>query len=191
MKIGITGSSGLAKTLAGVLRIDAGHDVKDFRIEDITSNDVRFWGFEKLDVIVNFAHDDFEQTRILEIAHRAWKDDKSKYIINISSRASQSNISKGYLYASAKASLNHLTSNLTYNSDKLYRICTINLGLLNSGDLPSLTHKEVAEVIKYLVALPEHLEIPEITIQHSANYQEVQHDKQLLKEIAAMSDKLI
>ena len=147
MKVAITGSSGLAKNIKDTLEASPhqGDTIKVStpRIEDITMNDVRWWGFDydnsnHVDVLINFAHKDFDQTRILDIAHRAWKSDDSKFIINISSRAAQPNISKGYMYATQKASLNHLSNNLTYNSDKQYKMTTINLGLLNH-DLPSLS----------------------------------------------------
>ena len=184
MKVIITGSSKLAKALAGALALE--HRVKTTRIEDITMNGANFWGFDydnpnHADILINNAHKDFDQTNILDIAYRAWKKDSKKYIINISSRAHQPNISKGYLYAAQKASLNHLTNNLTYNSDKQCRISTINLGLLNH-ELPSLSYDEVAHIVKYLIDLPTHIEVPEITVQNSANYQDVQDDKIAIKE---------
>ena len=93
------------------------------------------------------------------------------------------------MYATQKASLNFLTDTLVYNSDKLCRITTINLGLLNHDDLPSLTHKEVADAVEFLIDMPRHIEIPEITIQHSTNYQEVQSDKETLKEMEWYTNK--
>tara|TARA_B100001564_G_scaffold180858_1_gene151903 strand:+ start:899 stop:1477 length:579 start_codon:yes stop_codon:yes gene_type:complete len=191
MKIAITGSTGLAAAIAGALQ---DHKISTPRIDDIIMNGTNFWGFDydnsnHVDVLINHAHRDFDQTKILDIAYRSWKNDKSKYIINISSRAHQPNISKGHMYAAQKASLNHLTNNLVYNSDKLCRITTINLGLLNHDDLPSLTHKEVADAVEFLIDMPRHIEIPEITIQHSTNYQEVQSDKETLKEMEWYTNK--
>lgn len=185
MKIAITGTTGLAAAIAGALQ---DHKISTPRIDDIIMNGTNFWGFDydnsnHVDVLINHAHREFDQTKILDIAYRSWKNDKSKYIINISSRASKPNISKGYMYATQKASLNFLTDTLVYNSDKLCRITTINLGLLNHDDLPSLTHKEVADAVEFLIDMPRHIEIPEITIQHSTNYQEVQSDKETLKEM--------
>jgi len=181
MRIIITGTTGLAKAIAGALASD--HSVKTTRIEDITMNDTTWWGFDQNDVLINHAHMDFDQTKILEIAYRAWKKDSGKLIVNISSRASQPNISKGYLYASQKASLNHLSNNLTYNSDKQCRISTINLGLLNHEDLPCLSYEDVAIIIKSIIEMPHDIEVPEITVQNSANYSEVQSDKETLKDI--------
>ena len=192
MKVAITGSSGLAKNIKDTLEASPyqGDTIKVStpRIDDILMNDVNWWGFDydnpnHIDVLINFAHRDFDQTKILEITHRAWKNDNTKQIINFSSRASQPNISKGHLYGSQKSSLNHLSNNLTYNSDKRYKLTTLNLGLLNHQDLPSLTWQNVSGLVFMLITSYPDIEIPEVTIQSFANYQEVQSDKESLKEI--------
>ena len=192
MKVAITGSSGLAKNIKDTLEASPyqGDTIKVStpRIDDILMNDVNWWGFDydnpnHIDVLINFAHRDFDQTKILEIAHRAWQNDSKKQIINFSSRASQPNISKGHMYASQKSSLNHLSNNLTYNSDKKYKLTTLNLGLLNHQDLPSLTWQNVSGLVFMLITSYHDIEIPEVTIQSFANYQEVQSDKESLKEI--------
>ena len=182
MKIAITGTTGLAAAIAGALQ---DHEIKTPRVEDITMNGVHWFGFDydnpnHVDVLINHAHRGFRQTEILMHAYEAWKHDSSKYIINISSRAAQPNISKGYMYATQKASLNFLTNTLVYNSDKKCRITTINLGLLNNEDLPSVSHDEVADVISWLINMAEktELEVPEITLQHQENYLDVQSDKE-------------
>jgi hypothetical protein len=181
MKVAITGTSGLAKnikdTLEGTSYDGSWIEVLTPRIEDIVHNDTNWYGFNQVDVLINFAHKNFDQTKILDIAHRIWKHDDSKFIINISSRASQPNISKGYLYASQKASLNHLSNNLTYNSDKKYKLTTINLGLLNHDELPSLSWPDVSGLIFRLITNYPTIEMPEITVQSFANYQEVQSEK--------------
>ena len=73
MKIAITGSSGLAKTIKDTLEATPfqGNENIVFtpRIEDITMNGMSWWGWGNVDVLINFAHDDFEQTRILQYAH--------------------------------------------------------------------------------------------------------------------------
>ena len=187
MKVAITGSSGLAKNIKDTLEATPYRgdtiEVSTPRIEDILMNDTRWWGFEQVDVLINFAHQDFDQTKILEITHRAWKNDSTKQIINFSSRASQPNISKGHMYASQKSSLNHLSNNLTYNSDRKYKCTTLNLGLLNHQDLPSLSWQSVSGLVFMLITSYPEIEIPEVTIQAFANYQEVQSDKESLKDI--------
>ena len=117
MRVAITGSSGLAKTIKDVFEATphAGKtfEVTPIRCEDITSNRTNCWifnGHTPCDVLLNFAHQD--QAEILSIAHEAWLNEGSKMIINFSSRAGHPNISKGYKYASEKAQLNHLANNL-------------------------------------------------------------------------------
>ena len=115
-------------------------------------------------------------------AFKNYRYDDSKTIINISSRAVQPNISKGYLYAAQKSSLRHLSNNLTYNSDKRCKVSTVHLGLLEHDELPSLDYVEVLGFIKMIAFRTDNIDIPEITIQQKANYQEVQNEKQTLKE---------
>ena len=188
MRIAITGSSGLAKTIKDTLEatphIGNTFRVDPIRCEDITMNGKNCWifsGYQPADVLINLAHQD--QSEILSIAHEAWEGEKTKYIINISSRASQPNISKGYMYASEKAQLNHLANNLQYNSKKRYKMTTINLGLLNDENLPSVKHQDVAGLIyKLITSYPEY-EIADVTLQAHANYQSVQSDKETLRDM--------
>ena len=177
MRVAITGSTGLAKTIIDTLEATPYNgkqiEVMSERMENITVNGSTWWGWEQYDVLINFAYDDFEQTKILELAHNAWKDDNSKYIINFSSRAAQPNISKGYLYSAAKASLNHLANNYQYNSDKKYKMTTLNLGLLNSP-LPSVSRTEIAGLVHKLITSFPELEIADMTLQAHHNYSDVQ-----------------
>ena len=188
MRVAITGSSGLAKiikdTLEATPNIGNTFRVDPIRCEDITMNGRNCWvfgGYEPADVLINLAHED--QAKILSIAHEAWEGEKTKYIINISSRASQPNISKGYMYASEKAQLNHLANNLQYNSKKRYKMTTINLGLLNDENLPSVKHQDVAGLIYKLITSYPDYEIADVTLQAHANYQSVQSDKETLRDM--------
>ena len=188
MRIAITGTSGLAKIIKGTLESTPHQgrtfEVTPIRVEDITMNGENCWiynGHTPCDVLINLAHQD--QAKILGITHRAWEGEKTKYIINISSRAAQPNISKGYEYASEKAQLNHLANNLSYNSKKRYKMTTINLGLLNDENLPSVKHQDVAGLIfKLITSYPEY-EITDVTLQAHANYQSVQSDKETLRDM--------
>jgi len=188
MRIAITGSSGLAeiikRTLEATPHIGNTFRVDPIRCEDITMNGRNCWvfsGYQPADVLINLAHED--QAKILSIAHEAWEGEKTKYIINISSRASQPNISKGYMYASEKAQLNHLANNLQYNSKKRYKMTTINLGLLNDENLPSVKHQDVAGLIYKLITSYPDYEIADVTLQAHANYQSVQSDKETLRDM--------
>ena len=188
MRVAITGTSGLAKTIKDTLEATPFRgqtiEVSPIRCEDITANKENCWiyrGHRPCDVLINLAHQD--QAKILGISHRAWQGEKTKYIINISSRAAQPNISKGYEYASEKAQLNHLANNLTYNSDKRYKMTTINLGLLNHEDLPSVKHQDVAGLIHKLITSYPDYEIVDVTLQAHANYKSVQSEKEMLKDM--------
>ena len=188
MRIAIRGTSSLAKIIKGTLESTPHQgrtfEVTPIRVEDITMNGENCWiynGHTPCDVLINLAHQD--QAKILGITHRAWEGEKTKYIINISSRAAQPNISKGYEYASEKAQLNHLANNLSYNSKKRYKMTTINLGLLNDENLPSVKHQDVAGLIyKLITAYPEY-EITDVTLQAHANYQSVQSDKESIRDM--------
>tara|TARA_Y100000310_G_scaffold124299_1_gene123038 strand:- start:694 stop:1134 length:441 start_codon:yes stop_codon:yes gene_type:complete len=127
------------------------------------------------DIFINCEHNGSQQIELFERFFNVWKKDKDKYIINISSRAAQPNISKGFMYAAEKAALNHYTNNTVYNSDKLCRVTTLNLGLMSHKTLPSISYLDVLKTINWLIE--SHMEIPEITIQHRANYRKVQDDK--------------
>lgn len=174
-RVAITGSTGLAAEITDVLTRDAAAGepgrfaVTNVRLEDdIDPGDY--------DIFVNQAHKDFSQVELLFRFFEAWRSDAGKYIINVSSRAAQPNVSKGYMYSAQKAALNQLAANLAYNSDKRCRITTLNLGLLEHA-LPSLSFREVADTVKNLMLLPEHIEIADLTLQHAANYCEVQSRK--------------
>ena len=188
MRVAITGSSGLAKIIKDTLEATpfGGQtiEVTPIRCDDITMNGTQCWifsGYKPCDVLINLAHQD--QSKILSIAHEAWEGEKTKTIINISSRASQPNISKGYVYASEKAQLNHLANNYQYNSKKRYKMTTLNLGLLDDENLPSVKHQDVAGLIHKLITTYPDYEIPEITLQAHANYQGVQSDKETLRDM--------
>ena len=177
MKVIITGSTGLAKNIKSVIEatpyLGDSHTVNSVRVEDSID-------WNEYDVFINCAHVDFEQVELLQECFEAFKLKKEKTIVNISSRAHQPNISKGYKYAAQKAALNHLSNNLVYNNvEKQCRIMTLNLGLLNHPTLPSLDYNEVSGYILRYLTWDSHLEIPEVTLQHSANYLAVQHQKEL------------
>ena len=137
------------------------------------------------DIFINCAHVDFKQAELLNECYHEWKDDTTKLIINISSRAAKPNISKGYLYAAQKAALNHLADNLIYNSDRKCGIVTLNLGLLEHPEVPSLSYDEVCDALKDII-FNWYTDRPwssEITLQHQENYRENQKYKQELKDL--------
>ena len=126
-------------------------------------------GFDKnADVFINNRHDSFNQTKLLMKAFDEWKY-TDKTILNIGSRSKYPNISKGFMYSTSKAALNHLSNNLRLNSDKTCRIIDVNCGLLES-ELPSLTYKEITEIIVWCINQPKHIEIGEISVWEKTPY---------------------
>lgn len=163
MKIAITGSSKLAKSI--IDRLDA----TPIRLEDSIDKN-------NYDVFINNAHIGYSQANLLQEWFDDWHDDEDKLIINISSRAAFPNLSKGYMYAAQKAALDHLADNLTYNSYKKCRITTLNLGWLVDDEW-SISYDDVCNTIDFVLNQPKHIEIPRLAIQHSHNYLEVQEKK--------------
>lgn len=172
MKISITGSTGLFEEL---------ENITSYRVDDLLETGRAFEEALTSDVFINYAN--HSQLELMELFYNEWQEDDTKMIINISSRAAQPNISVGKLYAARKAALNHYSNNAVYN-DKLKqcRITTINLGMMESEELPSLKWKEVALFLNWYWKLPYHIEIPELTLQNSENYRRVQDDKEMLKD---------
>lgn len=162
MKIAVTGSSKLAGAIVKYFDADA------IRIESEID-------FQKYDCLINNAHVGFDQCYVLHKAFVAWRY-HDKTIINISSRAGLPNLSKGYLYGAQKAALDHMADNLVYNSDKVCKITTIGLGMLED-QLPSVSYEEVCILIRTVLEIPSHLEIPRVYLQHRQSYQSVQTDK--------------
>ena len=169
MKIGITGSTKLAKCLSD--NIEA-----DWSFYRLINGDVSCSTAFDCDVFINHAHVEWGQIELTERFYHEWKDDDSKLLINISSRAAQPNISRGYKYAAQKAALNHFTNNIIYNSPKKFRVCTLNLGLIEDRELSSLTYSDISSTIQYVLS-NDHLEFSEITVSHKENYRSVQQQK--------------
>ena len=171
----ITGrSTGLAKEVIASLS-ELGFVVRGYGVGDIDLNNTPsvVETVRDADVFINNANYRFSQTEILNELFKVWRDDPTKHIINISSRAAQPNISKGYLYAAQKAALEHMANNLIYNSDRMCKISTITLGLLN-GDAHSVSYKAVASQIAAMINSSDECQITNITLQHTENYQLVQ-----------------
>lgn len=181
MKALITGKSKLAGAITSEL-----HDtivVEKLEIESCRVESEIPW--KHFDIFINNASVGFSQTDLLNEAFSEWRHDEKKLIINIGSRAGRPNISKGYLYGAQKAALNHLADNLNYNSDRKCGIITLNLGLVEHEDIPSLSYDDITEVIRDLIFdwYTGRPTMTNITLEHRSNYQEVQSFKQELKEL--------
>ena len=60
---------------------------------------------------------------------------------------------------------------------------TLNLGLIDHDELPSLKKNDIAHLVYKLITTYPSIEFPEITMQHVSNYSEVQSDKEVLKDL--------
>lgn len=177
MKIAITGhSKGLGKALFEKFPNALGLSTAQCDIQNVNS---LIELIKDSDVFINNAYSGFKQTEILNELFNLWKYE-NKTIVNIVSRSKYPNISKGYLYSASKASLSHLSNSLRFISDKKCRIIDINPGLLQS-DLPSLSYSETADIIEYVIKLPFHIEVGELSIWNTTPYKTVSDLKDLRK----------
>ena len=185
MKVAITGANrGLGKMLIEQLcakwrpvgfnrpEYDISTDEGIDKIVNTLKNDSGYSTF------INNAHSPFSQTKLLQRVFDLWKNDDTKNIVNIISRAKYPNLSKGYMYSASKSSLSHLSDSLKFTTDKKCRIIDINPGLFDS-DLPSVTTKDVSDVIIWALNKPKNIEIGEVSIWSRNCYKEVQKLKQI------------
>jgi NADP-dependent 3-hydroxy acid dehydrogenase YdfG len=184
MKVAITGTSrGLGKVLHDTLCakwIPVQFNRPEYDIstsEGINKIINKLKSDNSYSVFVNNAHSHFDQTKLLLAVFYLWKNDPKKLIININSRSKYPNLSKGFMYSASKASLSHLSDSLKFTTDKKCRIMDVNLGLFDS-DLPSLTSREIVDIIIWAINKPPHIEIGEISAWHSECYVEVQKQKE-------------
>lgn len=177
MKVAITGNTkGLGKELSKRFDDVVGFSRKSVPIkfvEEIVELSL------DCDVFINNVYDGFNQTELLMAIYEEWKE-TDKTIVNIVSRSKYPNISKGYMYSASKASLSHLANSLRLISDKKCRIIDINAGLLNSP-LPSLSYKELTDIIIWCIKQPKHIEIGEISVWHNTPYKLISQMKDKLK----------
>jgi NAD(P)-dependent dehydrogenase (short-subunit alcohol dehydrogenase family) len=173
MKVAITGyKKGLGKALYERFRKKVGISKEDWNTCDLST---LIPYLKDCDVFINNAPSGFIQTEVLYRVFEEWKNEQ-KTIVNIISRSKYPNISKGFLYSSSKASLSHLSNSLRFISDKKCRIIDINLGLLNS-ELPSLSFSEAANLIEYVIRLPFHIEVGEISAWNTVPYSVISKEK--------------
>ena len=73
-----------------------------------------------------------------------------------------------------------MADNYKFNSDIRCNIQTINFGLLNHEYVSSISYEEAAKWVHTVIKTPT---ISDITLQHPENYNQVQADKDLMKDI--------
>ena len=171
----------------------AGAIISEFHEEQIMDEVIEFEScrvgenipWKHYDVFINNACVGFSQAELLNDVFHEWRDDPNKLIINISSRAAKPNLSQGYLYSSQKAALNHLADNLVNNSDRRCGIVTLNLGLIEHDEVPSLTYEQITNMIGVIMVewFTGGVYMSEVTIQDRDYYRENQQFKSDLKSI--------
>ena len=135
------------------------------------------------DVFINNANGSSNnQLSALINIYKIWRHQR-KLIINIGSRSALPNVSKGYEYSTYKNAIIHFSSLVTFQDEsKVCKITTINPGLVEKISDFSLGADEVANVVRWVLIQPEHIEISRIDLQHISPYLTVQGLKKKLLE---------
>jgi len=163
MNIVITGQKGLAKALANAysnhtvtcISRSSGHDI----------NFVNDWAhnFFSADMLINCAHSEYAQTKVLEYFVSAWQNDSTKKIINIGSKVtdylrSESEKQNDYFsYKNQKQSLQNAFANMVDNclcDVRLYNLGPIETDLIAHLNVPKMSPTTASEHIKLLNSLP-------------------------------------
>ena len=161
MKILITGTQGLAKSLGDVYQDHVVQLVSRSTGFDI--NNIDTWGseFVDYDCVFNCAYDKFSQIKVLEFFYNNWKDNPSKKIISIGSRAaSHKRIdadSSYWPYRLHKQTLQqaHDAMLLTAKCDlKIINPGPIDTAMIQHQQCSKLDPNDLAQQIKNIVANP-------------------------------------
>lgn len=131
MKFLITGKKGLALALKEKIGASATciSQSDGYKIQDVLE-----WGpkFYHYDVLINCAHNEFDQVKVLEQFYYAWKDDSNKIIVNVGSISAdynRSEFTKEYEYLAYKFQKQALQSVYA----KLTRLANCDIKLINPG----------------------------------------------------------
>lgn len=182
LNIALTGHTrGIGKSISKVLAKD--HTVNGYSRTngfDISSQDGRFDILKNCynsDVFINNAYSSNAQTELFTLFFKNWMYDESKTIVNISSQSKYPGQSVNWSgYSAYKASLNHQAYLCAFKTDRKCRIITINPGLVKT-DLTSetqltskgmLSPEEVAQTVKYVIELPQHIEVGELSLWYKS-----------------------
>ena len=158
MKIAITGSRGIARSLQQafqehdvcLLSRSTGHDI----------NCVDTWGTEYLDrdVLINCAYDKWAQIQVLEFFYTQWRENPTKAIVTVGSRVVSYRQDQHYWsYQMHKQALQ--LAHDTMQSTARCRMLIVNPGptdtdMVRHRDIPKLCPDVVAEKIKTALADP-------------------------------------
>lgn len=163
MNIVITGQKGLAKALA-----QSYSDCSVTNISRSSGYDINFvssWAdkFFLADMIINCAHSEYAQIKVLECFANAWYNDSSKRIINIGSkvtdylRSETERQNEYFAYRNQKQSLQNAFANMVDNclcDIRLYNLGPIDTDLIAHLNIAKMPVDKVAEQIKMLNSIP-------------------------------------
>jgi len=161
MKILITGTRGLAKSLADeyanhtvtAVSKSTGHNIKN----------IHNWGsiYLDYDLVFNCAYHEYSQISVLEFFFDHWKNDVSKTIVSIGSKAIYGsrieNTQDYWAYRTHKIALQSAHDNMltTAKCDiKIFNPGPVDTEMIAHHNIPKYSTKELATVIKKLVAIP-------------------------------------
>lgn len=172
MRVAITGHSrGIGKAIA-----DLYTDVKGFSrsngydIETVPEQIIK----ESLDcdVFINNAYSSDSQIKLFDLIFKHWSNDPNKTIVNVNSlRKYIKDLSTFPAYTANKKQLSNQTLAKMF-TNKQCRVININPGAVETAmasNLPNLEKiqpEDVAQVVKWCLDQPQHIEIAEITVKH-------------------------
>lgn len=163
MNIVITGQKGLAKALADAY---SNYNVTNIsRSSGYDINLVDSWAnqFFSADMLINCAHSEYAQTKVLECFASAWRNDSSKKIINIGSkvidylRSETEKQNEYFAYRNQKQSLQNAFANMVDNclcDIRLYNLGPTDTNLIANLHIHKMPVAQAAEQIKFFNSLP-------------------------------------
>ena len=165
MKVIVTGDFGLSKNLQQELS-NSNHIVDLINLSELDSLKLSNI-INEYDVFINCEYKDTAQTQLFESVYSEWKF-KEKTIVNI--------LTSGLVFGSPnkkyiddKRNLEQITFDLR-SDDKVVRIINVYPNTLESSitvPFQKLKYSEVSRTIKYIVELPQDLEIFQIGISRT------------------------
>lgn len=187
LKIAITGhSKGIGKSIFDLLNKE--HNCIGFSRSngyDISIDAERIIDSAKeCDVFINNAYKDLNQVVLFDKLFELWKDDNTKQIINIGSKSKyypfndeQPQLRKdkrsSKAYNDNKKSITHSIYSKQMYLIKKCKIITIHPGYTKTdfikhhwNNINMINPEDVAEIVKWVLSLPKHIEIGELGVWH-------------------------
>lgn len=129
------------------------------------------------DIFINNAYQDNSQVELFTLLFENWMYSENKTILNISSQSKYPGMSKNWSgYSAYKAALNHQSYLCAFKTDRKCRIITINPGLVKTQmtesaqavNKPMISPIEVANAVDWVLSLPQHIEVGELSLWYKS-----------------------